>query len=124
MDAEEFTIVAWSLPSLFKHNRDIVLLVIDGLHQFEMNDILQDEKEEQVFDIPDANDFLFQQTDDVIMRESGAKKRQHRVTSKLDPKNFEKKLVDTSLQIIKEIHKTYKFAVIKLAAKLYIRKAC
>jgi hypothetical protein len=58
------------------------------------------------------------------MRDSGIKKRQHRITSKLDPKNFEKKLVDTSLQIIKEIHRTYKFAIIKLAAKLYIRKAC
>ena len=40
MDAEEFTIVARALPALFKQNWDIVLLVVDGLHHFEMNDIL------------------------------------------------------------------------------------
>lgn len=79
MDAFEFVVVSRALPKLMKENRDIVLLVIDGLHQFEMNDIMQEEKEEQIFgEIPDAGNFFNEDTNDVIMREeTNPKKKAH-----------------------------------------------
>lgn len=57
MDAEEFLMHAKALPHLFQKERDIVLLMIDGLHFFENNDIMQEEKEEEVFDAVNTKDF-------------------------------------------------------------------
>ena len=86
---------------------------------------MQEEKEEQIFgEVPDAGNFFKEDANDVIMREENGPKKKAHWSSKMDPKNFEWKLVEISLNIIKEMHKTYKFALIKLAAKLYVWKGC
>lgn len=125
MDAEEFTTVSRSLPIFFKNNREIAMVVIDGMHYFENNATGFDEGEDELMDnVPNANDFFLEAMGDDMAgnRKSIQMKKRLPSRNKLDPRIYEKRMVDVALNILKELQKSYKFSFIKMCASLYIKK--
>ena len=123
MDAQEFAAVARSLPHFFKEHRDIALVCVDGLQYFEYKDIMEDEGDDDEADlIPNADDFLDLKIPfkTVTQRKRAkAKNRSH----KCDPKYFEKELVEKSMNLIREMSKTYYYTFIKFEASMFLKRS-
>ena len=123
MDAQEFATVARSLPFFFKTHRDIALVCVDGLQYFEYKDLMEDnENEDEEEKLPNADRFF---DEEVSLSKNIQKKRarnKHR-SSKSDPKYFEKELVERSMNLIREMSKTYYYTFIKFEASMFMKKS-
>ena len=122
MTPEEFAAVTRSLPSFFKKNRDIILICIDGLHSFEYKNIVDEESEAaEVNEIPNADDFFDKTRPNTPSSSSYLFKVRHR-RGKYDSKKYEKELVEKSMAMIRELNKTYLFALIRFEGILNLKR--
>ena len=153
MDAVEFNLAARSLVSFFRKNKNIGLVVIDGIHFIENQDFLNKFEKRQAKqmenagakgnsveamaeqEIPGGNDF-FDMSKPVAPRnnsDAGMQKQpfytkrvaksSNTGASRLDAKSFDQKLVDRAFGAIFELQKIYQFAIVKCQARPFMRKA-
>lgn len=148
MDAIEFNLAVRSLATFLRKNKNVGLLVIDGIHFIESNDFMSNFEKRQTRQseatkksgvtmeemakqiVPTGDDFFDSDTRQPVKSSATDTSKQfyiHRKakvgTQKFDPKSFDSKLVERSLELIEEYRKTYQFAIVKCQAKPFLRKA-
>ena len=151
MDAVEFNLAARSLASFFRKNKNIGLVVIDGIHFIENQDFLNKFEKRQAKqmenagtkgnsveamaeqEIPGGDDFFDakpappREKSDQGLKQPFYTKRVAKTSntgaSRLDAKSFDQKLVDRAFGAIFELQKIYQFAIVKCQARPFMRKA-